>query len=714
MWSILPWAVTAPTFADKEQTHAARWLNRLVLAIVVVLSTDSLLILLGVLDQVKAVQILLANAFGLVISVGTLWLMRRGQVRTAGLILLILFYSVGTYMNAFVFRSIRTPNIISYFAFIPLAGLLLGRRNMNFFAVLCIATIGVIYFLERNGIIIPAPNTRSLVDDLFVLFLTIAINTLLLNASIRRVEENAAEIEQAATVIAAANQKLQISQAQLQQARDELEARVKQRTNELQQTNLQLQAEIEVRKRAEEQLAHDTLHDALTGLPNRVLFMDRLRHALALAKRNATYRFSVLFLDFDHFKVVNDSLGHTVGDQLLVAIAQRLHLCVRLGDTVARLGGDEFIILLEDLEGIHKATSTANLIQQELKRSFVLKRHEVFASASIGIIADAGRYDGPEAILRDADIAMYRAKALGKARYETFTVNMREQAITRLELENDLRNALEQRELQLYYQPIVALQANQIRGFEALLRWRHPRRGFVSPAEFVPLAEETGFILPIGLWVLREACQQIDIWQKRFPSQPPLIMSVNISAKQFSAPDFISQVEDVLRQVSLAGNSLKLEITEGVYLNRSDEVDVIFKRLHCLGVQFYIDDFGTGYSSLSYLQYFPIQAIKIDQTFVSRMNDKSNNKDIVRTIISLAHDLGMDTVAEGIETIEQLNQLKQLGCNYGQGYLLSHPVDREGAEKLLAAPISYLPTQSKAVALPRNGLMGVLERKPTG
>jgi diguanylate cyclase (GGDEF)-like protein len=690
MWRVLKRIVTAPTFADKEQTQAALWLNRLVLVLIVLLSVDSLLVLFGLLDQDKVAPILSANALGLVINVGALWLMRRGHVRFVASVLLLVLFLLGTYTNAFVFHSIRTPNIMTYFAFIPLAGLLLGRRNMNYFAILCILTIGVIFVLEWRGLITPAPNTRSIIDDLVVLFLAIAMNTVLLNASIRRVEENAEEIKRTAAALTVVNHELQISQTQLQQARDELEDRVKLRTNELQKTNLQLHTEIAVRKRAEEQLAHDALHDALTQLPNRVLLMDRLRHGLDLAKHNEKYRFFVLFLDFDQFKVVNDSLGHPVGDQLLIAIAHRLLTCVCPGDTVARLGGDEFVIILEDPESIHDATSTTNHIQQELKQTFFLERHEVFVSTSIGIVNQVKGYDEAEEILRDADIAMYRAKALGKDRCETFTLNMREQVITRLELENDLRNALEQHQLQLYYQPIIDLQSNQVTGFEALLRWRHPLRGLVSPGEFVPIAEETGLILPIGLWVLTEACHQIQIWQERFPRKPPLTISVNISAKQFSAPGFIEQVEDVVRQTLFDPSTLKLEITEGVYLNRSDEVDATFKKLHTLGIQFHIDDFGTGYSSLSYLQYFPIQTVKIDRAFVDRIDDKDNNKDIVRTIVAMAHDLGMETVAEGIETIAQLNYLKKLGCNYGQGFLLGRPVSQEDTEKLLTAPLRYL------------------------
>lgn len=416
MWSALSRAVTAPTFEDKERTLAARWLNRFVLLFVFLISADSLLVLCGLLDQDNVAQILLANAVGLAINLGVLLLMRRGQVKFAALILLIVAYVLGTYTNAFVFRSIRTPNITFYFIFIPLVGLLLSRRTMNLFAVLSITTIGVIFTLEWSGMIRPVLSTRSLTDDLVILSLAIAMNTILLNASIRRVEEYSEEIEQTAAALAAANRELRVSQTQLRQARDELEDRVVQRTNELQQTNLRLQAEIEVRKRAEEQLAHDALHDALTGLPNRVLLMERLRHALALAlaKRNDNYRFFVLFLDFDQFKVVNDSLGHTVGDQLLIAIAKRLSLCVCAGDTLARLGGDEFVVLLEHTKAVRQATATADQIQQELKRSFVLERHEVFVSASIGIVTETSGYETPEEILRDADIAMYHAKARAK------------------------------------------------------------------------------------------------------------------------------------------------------------------------------------------------------------------------------------------------------------------------------------------------------------
>ena len=304
----------------------------------------------------------------------------------------------------------------------------------------------------------------------------------------------------------------------------------------------------------------------------------------------------------------------------------------------------------------------------------------------MGIVADAHAYAQPEEVLRNADLAMAHAKELGKARFELFSPYMREQALTRLELETDLRHAIERRELELYYQPIVSLPAEQITGFEALLRWHHPTRGLVSPLAFIAIAEEIGLIIPIGQWVLQEACGQLREWQTGFPSKLPLTISVNISSSQFCAPGFIEQVAVMLQAVGLDANSLKLELTEGVWLNNSTEVTAIFKKMNELGIQFHLDDFGTGYSSLSYLQDFPIHAIKIDRSFVNRMREDSNQTEIVRAVIAMAHDLGMETVAEGIETVEQLAKLKQLGCNYGQGYLLSRPLTQAAIAQLLTQP----------------------------
>jgi diguanylate cyclase (GGDEF)-like protein len=692
----LKWLVTAPTFPDKEKTRAARWLNWLLLALITLISADTIAILLGLLDQDTLAPILIANTIALAANLGILLLMRRGQVRIAALLVLLISLLLITYANAVIFQSIRTSNVMAYFVLIPLNGLLLGRRNMNTFAALCIVTISGIFYFEWAGVLIPALEARSIFDDVAVLFLTLGSNTALLNASIRRVEEKAEEIEQTATALATANRKLQISQRQLEQARAELEQRVEQRTEELRQTNTQLKAEIEERKRAEEQLTHDALHDSLTDLPNRALFLDRLHRAIELAKRYEYYRFSVFFLDFDYFKVINDSLGHTIGDQLLVGIAHRLRMCVGTRDTVARFGGDEFVMLLEDTTEIDSATSRAQQIQEALKKPFYLEGHQVFVTASIGIVSEARAYERAEEALRDADIAMYHAKAQGKARYEVFNLNLREQAMTRLALESELREALERQELELYYQPILSLSSSHIAGFEALLRWHHPRRGLLGPGEFIPIAEETGLMMPMGQWVLATACRQLQAWHARFPSKPHLTMSVNISVRQFAEPNLAEQVEQILQAVGLDGQHLKLEITESAYLDRSEPVMTTFNSLRRMGIQFHVDDFGTGYSSLSYLQDFPIQSIKIDRAFVNRMGESNNQTDIVRAIITMAHDLGMEAIAEGVETLEQLNELKQLGCDYVQGFFLSKPINATKIEALLKESRTALIPQSKS------------------
>lgn len=459
--------------------------------------------------------------------------------------------------------------------------------------------------------------------------------------------------------------------------------RVRQQSDQLSQANQELQVEIDERRKAEEQLAYDALHDALTGLPNRALFMDRLRHAIEYTKRHEDYRFTVLFLDIDHFKVINDSLGHSIGDELLIAFAQGLRMSHRLSDTVARLGGDEFVILLEDTVDQDDAIVAAYRILDRFKLPFSLEGRQTFITASIGIVFCGNGYDQAEDILRDADIAMYHAKSQGKARFELFHAGLRDMAINRLELENDLRNALKRSEFILHYQPILSLKSNDFIGFEALIRWNHPQRGLLRPVEFIHVAEETGLIIPIGEWVLYEGCRQILDWQAQFPKNPPYTININISGVQLNHPDFVSQIERVLRDTGLDGNSLKLEITESVCVNSAESVGPAFRKLSEMGVQFHIDDFGIGYSSLSYLQQFPIHMIKIDRVFVSKMDGSKNNSEIVRSIVDLAHDLGMDAIAEGVETESQLKELKRFGCNYGQGYLLSYPIDQMGIERLL-------------------------------
>lgn len=454
------------------------------------------------------------------------------------------------------------------------------------------------------------------------------------------------------------------------------------------QLSQQTQRELEERKQAEEQLAHSALHDPLTDLPNRTLFMDRLSRALERAKRHTDYMFAVLYLDLDRFKVVNDSLGHSVGDQLLVESAHRLAACLRTLDTVARLGGDEFVILLEEIQDVSDAIRIVDRIQHDLSLPYDLDQHKAFISVSIGVVLSAIGYDRAEDVLRDADLAMYRAKALGRARYEVFDLAMRDRAMTRLELETDLRMALERQEFFVCYQPIVSLATAKIVGFEALLRWQHPSRGLVLPGDFIPIAEETGLIVRIGDWVLREACRQMQEWQVRFPMDTPLTVSVNLSAKQFAQPDLLQKIALVLQETGLGGDSLKLELTESMVVEDAESLSAVVLQLRTLGVQVQIDDFGAGYSSLSYLHRLPIDTLKIDRTFVGKIGVNGNGTEIIRTILGLAHNLGMKVIAEGVETTDQLVKLRGLDCEYAQGYLFAKPADGKVAETLIAESLA--------------------------
>lgn len=455
--------------------------------------------------------------------------------------------------------------------------------------------------------------------------------------------------------------------------------------------------DITERKQAEEQILHDALYDSLTGLANRALFMDRLGHTIHRARRNEEFLFAVLFLDLDHFKVINDSLGHIHGDQLLIAVARKLETSLRPEDTIGRLGGDEFVILLEHLHSPSDVTPIVERIQQALALPFNLNEHEVFISASIGITLSNGVYSDPEAMLRDADLAMYRAKSLGRARYALFSSEMHEQAWLRLQLETDLRRAIERQELRLEYQPIVLLETSKIIGFEALVRWHHPQQGQLSPITFIPIAEETRLIVALGQWVLREACRQLSQWQKQLSNRSsalvegfPLTISVNISGTQFEQSDLlVEQVQQILSDTGLDASSLKLEITESVLMKNAQLATSVLRKLKSLGIQLLLDDFGTGYSSLSYLHQFPIDALKIDRSFVSRMSVGVNeargleNPSIVQTIVTLSQNLGMSVIAEGIETAEQLAQLREFKCIYGQGYLFSRPLDSHRIETLI-------------------------------
>jgi diguanylate cyclase (GGDEF)-like protein/PAS domain S-box-containing protein len=446
------------------------------------------------------------------------------------------------------------------------------------------------------------------------------------------------------------------------------------------------QTDIAQRKLAEERLLHDALHDTLTGLPNRALLMDLLRRSLGRAKRNSDYRFAVLFLDLDRFKFINDSLGHMVGDQLLMALARRLESCLRPGDTVARLGGDEFTVLLHNVRDVSDATRVAERIHRELSVPFALSGQEVFTSTSIGIALSSQRYEQPEEMLRDADTALYRAKARGRSRHEVFDQAMHARAVALLKLETDLRRAVEREEFRIFYQPIVALASLNIVGFEALIRWQRPQVGLVPPGEFIGAAEETGLIVPIGWRMLRESCRQMVSWQERFPSQPPLKISVNLSGRQFSQAELVEQVERILQETGLSPESLVLEVTESAVMENAEKAVARLSQLKSLGVALHLDDFGTGYSSLGYLHRFQIDTLKVDRTFVGNMRSGGANWVTVRTIVSLAHNLGMQVIAEGVETEEQLNELRSLGCQFAQGDYFSIPTSPERAEQILVAP----------------------------
>ncbi|MEM1172100.1 MAG: EAL domain-containing protein, partial [Cyanobacteria bacterium P01_H01_bin.35] len=513
--------------------------------------------------------------------------------------------------------------------------------------------------------------------------------------------------------------------------------------------------DITERKQTQAKLVYDALHDALTGLPNRTLFFDRLRLALRRSRQYPDYKFAVLFLDLDRFKVINDSLGHTIGDGLLVAIGKRLQNCIRPSDTLARLGGDEFTILLEYPPDINYATLVAVNINEELAKPIYLEGHEIFTTASIGIVASRGNfadsahenhahicpiYNNPEDLLRDADIAMYRAKALGKARHEVFNLTMHSQAISLLDLENDLRRAVEMikqnpahSQFRLNYQPIICLFTGKITGFEALVRWHHPTKGLISPGKFIPLAEETGLVIPLGMWILRVACHQLTIWQQEFGCQytdyngklatektqemflisnslshtqngngkcpstcsiqnytcqfpaSNLSISVNLSSKQLSQPNLAKEIDDILQETNCQPNSLKLEITETVIMENFSLATQMLNKLKNKNIRLSIDDFGTGYSSLSYLHQFPINTLKIDRSFVSKLDSDTSGQPlkIVSAIIALAHNLGLEIIAEGIETQDQMQQLKQLQCNKGQGYWFSKPLESHYATELL-------------------------------
>ena len=431
------------------------------------------------------------------------------------------------------------------------------------------------------------------------------------------------------------------------------------------------------RKALEERLQYQAFHDYLTDLPNRRLFMDRLGQALRRTIRRHK-RVAVLFMDLDGFKVVNDSLGHDVGDRLLTVVAQRLRRCLRPEDTLARFGGDEFVVLIEALDDPAQAVQVAERITEELRGPFIMEGRDLYVIASIGISLGDARTHDPDDLLREADTAMYRVKDAGGV-FRVFNPAMYERAFTQLEVENDLRRAIEQEEFVVHYQPMVDLQTGELWGMEALVRWDHPERGLLEPSEFVPIAEESGLVIPMGEQILREACFRAKEWQEEDPRVPPLMMSVNLSASQLSRLDLAETVERVLGETGLEGSRLTLDVTETVYVKVLAANTAILDRLRGLGVRFSIDDFGTGYSSLSYLKRLPADAIKIDKAFVDGLGKEVEDTAVIRMIIELAHTLGLEVIAEGVETEEQVALLKEMGCDFAQGYHFSKPLPPEAA-----------------------------------
>ena len=473
---------------------------------------------------------------------------------------------------------------------------------------------------------------------------------------------------------------LQAANAEIRSLNEELEQRVQKRTSQIELANQLLQQEILQRRQLEHRLRHEALHDSLTGLPNRTLFMEHVERCLDNVIDQPEEQFAILFVDLDRFKIINDTLGHLVGDELLIACASRLQECMTEQHTLARLGGDEFTILLEQIKNVNDAVTVAEKILQKFTTFFNLDDRRITITVSIGIVIGDCEYRQETDLLRNADTAMYRAKEKGKARYEIFTQQMHLNVMRRLELEHELRDAIANQDFVLYYQPILSLNNLELKGFEALVRWQHAERGMISPKEFISLTEETSLIIPLGKWVMSEACRQLKAWQDRLPKAKSLTMSINVAGEQLYNPHFLTTIDRIIAETKINPQYLKLEITESMLIGNTTQVITVLQQLKTRQIKLSIDDFGTGYSSLSYLPQFPIDILKIDRSFVDKMNLTQHNLEIIKTIITLAQVLDLQLVAEGIETKEQHQILKSLGVEFAQGYLFAKPLTAEQAE----------------------------------
>jgi diguanylate cyclase (GGDEF)-like protein/PAS domain S-box-containing protein len=443
------------------------------------------------------------------------------------------------------------------------------------------------------------------------------------------------------------------------------------------------QTDITDRKHAEARLLHEAMHDTLTGLPNRSYFLDLVGSSLRRARRESSYRFAVLFVDLDRFKVVNDSLGHVFGDELLIAVARRLEKSLRPGDTVARLGGDEFTVLVDGVADEAEAEHVTERIRASLSVEYAIREHSVYVTTSVGIALNAPEHARPDDLLRDADLAMYRAKERGKARHEVFDSRLREEMNTLLRVENDLRRGIERAEFVMHYQPIVSLDSGKVAGYESLIRWAHPERGLIAPSDFIPIAEETGLIVPLGEWVLREVCRQVREWSDAGKLPPGVTISLNLSGRQFRQADLARQVAGAIDGAGLDPERLTLEITESVVMGDAESAVNLLRTLHGMRLRVHIDDFGTGYSSLSYLERFPVDTLKIDRSFVQGMGETADDRNLVRAIVVLARSLGLGVIAEGVETAAQLDLLRTIDCAHVQGFALAHPTEGRSAIQLV-------------------------------
>jgi diguanylate cyclase (GGDEF)-like protein len=517
--------------------------------------------------------------------------------------------------------------------------------------------------------------------------------------------------------VAGRQAEIQLALSTAEEARHTLDEKVAERTEELSRTAAELRLELAARKQASEEraalqarLEYDALHDALTGLPNRALFLDRLGQAWRRTQREQGFRFAVLYLDLDRFKVINDTFGHDIGDQLLLQIGRRLPKCLRPSDTVARLGGDEFAVLVEGFLSAAETVAIATRIQTAIGEPFRVDVHEIYTSASIGIADGVVEGQPPEQYVRDADVAMYAAKSRGTP-FERFDGGMHSPALARMRMETELRSAIEHEQFFLMYQPVVDMRTTRLEGFEALVRWQHPARGVVGPDEFIGLAEETRLILPLSLWVLRQACRQAAAWRTRFHGIGPLI-GVNLSPPLLIRPEMAGEILAVLAETGLAAGDLSIEVTESALMASPAVAAAMLGELRACGIRVFVDDFGTGYSSLAYLTTLPVDRLKIDRSFVAAMNDPQRLR-VVRTIATLAHDLGKGLVAEGVETPEQLERLRAMGCEYGQGWLFSRPMDAAQAEALLEADLQGRAFPGLMAELPQDLITTEDARVPT-